>query len=99
MHNGEDNRLTHTMVRQALMPALDYVERGWRTEWRAAQEKKDTGGPDGGGALIIVGNKSQDKFFSNGKFFMAPTDNISNDTPGLDYANAIKDPGFFPGMR
>lgn len=99
MHNGEDNRLTHTMVREALMPALDHVEREWRTEWRAAQKKKEANRPDGGGALIIVGNKSQDKFFSNGEFLMVSTDHGSNDTLGLDYANAIKDPGFFPGMR
>lgn len=66
MHNGEDNRLTYTMIREALMPALDHVEREWRSEWGAAQKSKQTGGPDGSGALILIGKRDQDKFFSNG---------------------------------
>lgn len=66
MHNGEDNRLTHTMILEALMPALDHVEREWRLEWRSAQKGKDSGKVDGSGALIIIGKMDQDKFFSNG---------------------------------
>lgn len=65
LHNGLDNRLTETLLAKALLPALDAVERAWRESWRAAQSAKD---PEGGrGALIIVGNRAQNKFFSNGE--------------------------------
>lgn len=73
MHNGEDNRLTHDLINKALKPALDIVEREWREDRRSAKG-------DGRGALIIIGRRDQDKFFSN----------------GLDFANATKDPNFFP---
>ena len=65
MHNGEDSRLTTRMFTEALLPALDVVERDWRDGWRKAQAAKDKKG--GYGALIIVGKRSQDKFFSNGE--------------------------------
>ncbi|KAF8624504.1 hypothetical protein AX15_005820 [Amanita polypyramis BW_CC] len=78
LHNGQDSRLTAELLTNGLGPALNAVERHWRENWRAAQAAKDEEG--GKGALIIVGRKDQDKFFSN----------------GLDYANAIKDPNFFP---
>jgi enoyl-CoA hydratase/carnithine racemase len=77
LHNGEDNRLTPTLVDQAFKPALDVVERHWREQWRAAKEAKDN--KAGGGSLIIVGKRSQDKFFSN----------------GLDFQNVLKNPNFF----
>jgi len=78
LHNGQDNRLTSTLIDHALKPALDIVERGWRDQWRAAQKAKDQSG--GKGALIIVGRRDQDKFFSN----------------GLDFQNIIGDANFFP---
>ena len=65
MHNGADSRLTTEFLSTAFMPALNIVERDWRDAWRAKQTGKDRGAP---GALIIVGNKSQDKFFSNGVY-------------------------------
>ncbi|EJD06973.1 ClpP/crotonase [Fomitiporia mediterranea MF3/22] len=88
MHNGEDNRLTHDLINGALKPALDMVEREWRDVWRAAQATNKPGSTgsatqgsaDGRGALIIIGKRDQNKFFSN----------------GLDFANATKDPNFFP---
>ena len=46
------------------MPALDIVERGWRERQRAAVKSKVL--EEGKGALIIVGKRDQDKFFSNG---------------------------------
>ncbi len=46
------------------MPALDIVERQWRVQRHTALETKNTEG--GKGALIIVGRRDQDKFFSNG---------------------------------
>lgn len=64
LHNGDDSRLTELLVEEALKPALDAVERTWRQAWRAAAAAKDKEG--GKGALIIVGKRSQDKFFSNG---------------------------------
>lgn len=74
LHNGLDNRLTETLLAKALLPALDAVERAWRESWRAAQSAKD---PEGGrGALIIVGNRAQNRFFSN----------------GLDYDNTMNTP-------
>lgn len=78
LHNGQDSRLTVDLVDHGLKPALDAVERDWREQWRAAQKAKDKNG--GKGALIIVGRRDQDKFFSN----------------GLDYANVVSDPNFFP---
>jgi len=77
LHNGLDNRLTHTLINHGMMPALNAVEKAWRGEWRAAKAAKDKTG--GMGALIIVGRKDQDKFFSN----------------GLDFTAATSDPAFF----
>lgn len=65
LHNGQDNRLTADLVDHGLKPALDIVEKEWRTLWRAAQKAKDKDG--GKGALIIIGKQDQDKFFSNGE--------------------------------
>jgi len=78
LHNGHDNRLTVDLVDHGLKPALDAVERDWREQWRTAQKAKDKNG--GKGALIIVGRRDQDKFFSN----------------GLDFASIVSDPNFFP---
>ena len=64
MHNGADNRLTDVFIMQAMKPALDTVERHWRENWRAGQAKKDESLCKG--SLILVGNRKQDKFFSNG---------------------------------
>lgn len=64
MHNGADSRLTDAFILQAFKPALDIVERHWRENWRTGQAKKDE--KLCRGALIIVGNRKQDKFFSNG---------------------------------
>ena len=64
MHNGADNRLTDVFLTQALKPALDTVERHWRENWRAGAAKKDEKLTHG--AVILVGNRKQDKFFSNG---------------------------------
>jgi hypothetical protein len=68
LHNGEDSRLTATLVDQAFRPALDVVERHWREQWRAAKDAKDDNA--GGGALIIVGKRNQHKFFSNGASYI-----------------------------
>ena len=64
MHNGADNRLTEHFLTQALKPALDTVERHWRENWRAAVANKDEKLAQG--AVILIGNTKQDKFFSNG---------------------------------
>ncbi|KAF6757208.1 ClpP/crotonase-like domain-containing protein [Ephemerocybe angulata] len=78
LKNGKDNRLATDFVNKSIKPALDEVERQWRAQWGEAQKTKKK--ELGNGALIIVGRKDQDKFFSN----------------GLDFENAIKDPNFFP---
>ncbi|KAJ7510362.1 ClpP/crotonase-like domain-containing protein [Mycena galericulata] len=64
LHNEQDNRLTPDLIELAIKPSLDAVERHWREQWRAVQNSKDKSG--GNGALIIVGRRDQDKFFSNG---------------------------------
>ena len=64
LHNGDDSRLTHELLSKAFLPALDDIERAWRSNWRVAQQSQDKNG--GKGALIIVGNRKQNKFFSNG---------------------------------
>ena len=69
LHNGADSRLTRDLVEGALKPALDIVEREWRAGWRAAVASKAK--DEGAGALVIVGNRAQDKFFSNGEFLHA----------------------------
>jgi Delta3-Delta2-enoyl-CoA isomerase len=65
MHNGDDSRITPMLIDQGFMPALDQVERDWRDAWHKAYTsgKKEAGA----GALVIVGNRKQDKFFSNGR--------------------------------
>lgn len=64
LHNGADSRLTTAFIEGGLKPALDAVEKDWRDAWRVSfAQKSKTGGE---GALIIVGNRSQNKFFSNG---------------------------------
>ncbi|KAF9466524.1 ClpP/crotonase-like domain-containing protein [Collybia nuda] len=78
LHNGQDSRLTVDLVDHGVKPALDVVEREWRNQWRVAQKAKDKDG--GKGALIIVGRRDQDKFFSN----------------GLDFASVVPNPNFFP---
>lgn len=70
LHNGQDNRLTLELVDNGLKPALDTIEREWRKQWRAAQKARNL--EAGRGALIIVGRKDQDKFFSNGVHIAAP---------------------------
>ncbi|KAH7884653.1 ClpP/crotonase-like domain-containing protein [Phlebopus sp. FC_14] len=69
LHNGEDSRLTKRLIDLALRPALDIVEDHWKRSRRPldanvrGKEEKTRGAE---GALIIVGKRSQDKFFSNG---------------------------------
>ncbi len=97
LHNGPDSRLTTAFIKLGLLPALDAVERDWRHAWRAARETKDKEG--GRGALIIVGNRGQNKFFSNGMSSqLVDSTVLTRCAPplGLDYDNAIKDPFFFP---
>ncbi|KAK0485093.1 ClpP/crotonase-like domain-containing protein [Armillaria novae-zelandiae] len=78
LHHSNDNRLTLEMVDYGIKPALDAVERDWRAQWRTAQQNKDTEGAKG--ALIFVGARNQDKFFSN----------------GLDYPSVVANLNFFP---
>ncbi|KAG8804911.1 hypothetical protein FRC17_005832 [Serendipita sp. 399] len=67
LHSGEDNRLTEEMCVTALGPALVMVEAQWRDSWRISfNDKNDTEKRGGYGALIIVSNRTQNKFFSNG---------------------------------
>jgi hypothetical protein len=60
MHHGLDNRLNHEFIDKALFKALDLVEKDWRSS------TTEVGAP---GALIIVGKKSQQKFWSNGAIY------------------------------
>jgi len=68
LHNGQDSRLTDTLINHGLMPALNAVEKHWREQWSEAKAQKSQDA--GGGALIIVGKNGQDKFFSNGLDFV-----------------------------
>ena len=71
LHSSHDNRLTSDLIHKGIMPALDIVEREWRERQRAALKSKTLEG--GKGALIIVGKRDQDKFFSNGPAISACT--------------------------
>ncbi|KAF9790443.1 ClpP/crotonase-like domain-containing protein [Thelephora terrestris] len=80
LHNGVHNVLALTFVNDAIRPALDVVEEEWRKSLQAVKTKGKSAGPDEGkGALIIIGKRDQNKFFSN----------------GLDFAHAIRDPVSF----
>lgn len=96
LHNGDDSRLTHEFISRAFMPALDAVERHWRKNWREAMKTKEKEG--GRGALVIVGNRKQQKFFSNGEYHRCWSSIclLISTLSGLDYENASKDPLFFP---
>ncbi|KAF8525834.1 ClpP/crotonase-like domain-containing protein [Hysterangium stoloniferum] len=78
LHHGEDNRLTGHFIDNAILPALDHIELAWRNSVRDAKAKKDHDG--GKGALIIIGKRNQDKFFSN----------------GFHYPDVVKNPAFIP---
>ncbi|KAI4527055.1 ClpP/crotonase [Schizophyllum commune Loenen D] len=75
LHNGQDARLNVELIDGGIKPALDAVEKDWRAQWRTQKTDKTKGK----GALIIVGKRDQDKFFSN----------------GLDYERALANPNFF----
>ncbi|KAG9315254.1 ClpP crotonase [Chiua virens] len=82
LHNGEDSRITAQLIDDALKPALDIVEKHWLDNRLAplADSQNPTSKSDAGeGALIIVGKRDQDKFFSN----------------GFEYDSIKNDPGFF----
>lgn len=82
LHNGADNRLTEPMC-LALVSALDIVESQWRDAWRPAYyDRKDTEKLNGHGALIIVADRKQQKFFSN----------------GFDFPTLMKRPHFIPSI-
>ena len=70
LHNGQDNRLTTVMIDNAIKPALDAVENDWHKQWARAQQVKGKVGAEG--ALVIVGKRGQDKFFSNGELIYTP---------------------------
>jgi len=68
LHNGAHNVLALTFVNDAIRPALDAVEEEWRKSLKAARAKGKSAPPDEGkGALIIIGKRDQNKFFSNGE--------------------------------
>ena len=69
IHNAPDNRLTRAVVQTGLRPALDAAESEWRAARNAALKAKDKSDKAGAGALVIVGLRGQDKFFSNGMRF------------------------------
>lgn len=83
LHNGVHNVLALTFVNDAIRPALDVVEEEWRKSREIAKAKGKSAGPDEGkGALVIIGKRDQNKFFSN----------------GIDFPHAIRDPvSFFIG--
>jgi hypothetical protein len=69
-HNKTENILTHEAINVGFKPALDLVEREWRTAWRRSRRRTQksesdeelTG--DGSGALIITGHG---RYFCGGK--------------------------------
>ncbi|TFY80659.1 hypothetical protein EWM64_g3356 [Hericium alpestre] len=84
LHNGEDSRLTRALIEDGLRPSLDAIEREWRGSFRAykaaaAKDAKSAPKDLGAGAVVIVGRRGQEKFFSN----------------GFDYASVISDPNWF----
>lgn len=91
LHGGQDSRLTTRMIDGALRPALDVVEH----DWCAMRDKQANDGVDeGGGALIIVGRRDQDKFFSNGFDYETVKGNLSflNETVNPLFARLLTYP-------
>ncbi|KAG1821841.1 ClpP/crotonase-like domain-containing protein [Suillus subaureus] len=91
LHGGQDSRLTTRMIDEALRPALDVVEHNWC----AMRDKQANDGVDeGGGALIIVGRRDQDKFFSNGFDYETVKGNLSflNETVNPLFARLLTYP-------
>ncbi|KAI0032518.1 ClpP/crotonase [Vararia minispora EC-137] len=86
IHNPPDNRLTRAVIAFGLSPALDQVEREWRNIRTSVQAARQRGIEQneniGSGALIIVGMRGQDKFFSN----------------GFDYPSVVADPTWFTDL-
>ncbi|KAG9013917.1 hypothetical protein FRB94_004297 [Tulasnella sp. JGI-2019a] len=77
LRNGTDNRLTGEMLQMVIMPALNLVEKEWRSQWRGSNSDASVGKASRAGSLIISGPLDQDKFFSN----------------GFDYEEVITTPG------
>lgn len=68
LHNGVHNVLALAFLNDAIRPALDVIEEEWRKSLEAVKAKGESVGLDEGkGALIIIGKRDQNKFFSNGK--------------------------------
>jgi len=68
LHNGAHNVLALAFINDAIRPALDVVEEEWRKSLKAARAEGKSAAPDEGkGALIIIGKRDQNKFFSNGE--------------------------------
>ncbi|KAM0789796.1 hypothetical protein ACM66B_006648 [Microbotryomycetes sp. NB124-2] len=57
MHNLPDNRLTPDFLKNALIPALDYIELSFRQSHDKGQKAA---------ALVLTGETGSHKFFSNG---------------------------------
>jgi hypothetical protein len=53
------------MCSEVLTPALDVVEREWRSVWRSAKRNKSGAKEGAEGGFVITG--TGDKFFSNGE--------------------------------
>ena len=66
LHHGTDNRLRERMLREAIRPALDLIEKDWRESTTAAKKANPKDEKAGAGSLVIVGKRGQEKFFSNG---------------------------------
>jgi Delta3-Delta2-enoyl-CoA isomerase len=83
LHNGVDNRLTHALC-DALSQALNLVEAQWRDKWRPTfHDKNDTKKVKASGALILIANRKQQKFFSN----------------GFDIPTLMREPNFVPSRH
>jgi len=60
--------LALAFINDAIRPALDVVEEEWRKSLKTTRAKGKSAAPDEGkGALIIIGKRDQNKFFSNGE--------------------------------
>ena len=68
LHNGVHNVLSLIFINDAIRPVLDLVEEEWRKSVKDAKAKRKSATPgEGNGAVIIVGKRNQNKYFSNGR--------------------------------
>ena len=86
LHNaGAYNVLSLTFINDAICPALDLIEQEWRKSVEGAKAKGKSAAPDeGNGAVIIIGKRNQNQFFSIGRLRYLHSPSLAEETGTRD---------------